>query len=479
MSTKRKWQTLGLSILAVAVLMLFMPSGAHADNSAFSGSAAINRLLGTAQTISALWSFTAGIITTTLSATVSATFGTAGTAGIVGLCGIDGTTCTNLTSASDGSYITASNPLECPTVSEQIGTTTKADYAPTGGASACTWLLTTNALNTAISGLAGGRANRRIRIENNNGTPNTISIVTGAGSTGNQGDFPTGSIVLQAHTGADFDYVGSAGTGVWRFVGASNTKTVTGGGTGDTTLTNHGVLLGQGTSAVVVTAAGAADTFLQGQGAADAAFSGALPSCGSANNALLYSTSTHLFTCSSTIPYIGNTISASVGPVTTNDTSDHSLMCIGVPAAAFLNQAIGKAIRITAHGDQDTGTGTPITNYKIKSWTDNVCSAGGVTMLTFGANTVAVTGLSNLSWFIDATFVTTTTGASGVLRGNGFSSVTFSNAANAQPKIPTSTNATVDLTPTTLYFSIVESNTSGGSATSAQRQYLMTALPIN
>jgi hypothetical protein len=46
-----------------------------------------------------------------------------------------------------------------------------------------------------------------------------------------------------------------------------NTVTVPKGGTGDTTLTAHGVLVGEGTSAVAVTAAGTAGQLLIGQGA--------------------------------------------------------------------------------------------------------------------------------------------------------------------------------------------------------------------
>jgi len=47
---------------------------------------------------------------------------------------------------------------------------------------------------------------------------------------------------------------------------------VASGGTGDSTLTNHGVMLGQGTSPVVVTAVGATGTVLKGVTGADPAF---------------------------------------------------------------------------------------------------------------------------------------------------------------------------------------------------------------
>lgn len=56
-------------------------------------------------------------------------------------------------------------------------------------------------------------------------------------------------------------------------VGVTFPISVPNGGTGDVTLTAHGVLIGEGTSAVAVTAAGAANTVLHGNGAADPTFS--------------------------------------------------------------------------------------------------------------------------------------------------------------------------------------------------------------
>ncbi len=49
--------------------------------------------------------------------------------------------------------------------------------------------------------------------------------------------------------------------------------TVAHGGTGDTTLTAHGVLIGEGTAAVVATAAGATNTVLHGNTGADPTYS--------------------------------------------------------------------------------------------------------------------------------------------------------------------------------------------------------------
>jgi len=84
--------------------------------------------------------------------------------------------------------------------------------------------------------------------------------------------------------------------------------TVAQGGTGIGSLTNHGVLLGQGTSAVTAVAAMAADTLLQGQGTTSNPAAVSVNNCGSSTQALSYSTSTHTFGC--------QTISAGTGTVT-------------------------------------------------------------------------------------------------------------------------------------------------------------------
>lgn len=55
--------------------------------------------------------------------------------------------------------------------------------------------------------------------------------------------------------------------------GSVGTVSVAGGGTGDTTLTAHGVLLGNGTSAVNATAVGASNTVLHGNTSADPTYS--------------------------------------------------------------------------------------------------------------------------------------------------------------------------------------------------------------
>jgi hypothetical protein len=94
------------------------------------------------------------------------------------------------------------------------------------------------------------------------------------------------------------------------------TVTVPLGGTGVSTLTTHGVLLGEGTSNVSAVAAMAADTLLQGQGTSSDPIAVSVNNCGSSTQALSYSTSTHTFGC--------QTISVGTGTVTSVGFSDNS-----------------------------------------------------------------------------------------------------------------------------------------------------------
>lgn len=80
-------------------------------------------------------------------------------------------------------------------------------------------------------------------------------------------------------------------------LGISGIRTVPGGGTGQSTLTNHGVLIGRAGAAIAATAAGSLDTVLQGAGAGADPTYVPLLSCGDATHALSYSTSSHAWGC--------------------------------------------------------------------------------------------------------------------------------------------------------------------------------------
>jgi hypothetical protein len=108
----------------------------------------------------------------------------------------------------------------------------------------------------------------------------------------------------------------------------TGTLPVTQGGTGLGTLPVHGVLLGEATSNVGNVAAMAADTLLQGQGTGADPAGVSLLNCGSATQALAYSTSTHSFSCQTiTVPAAANPsgligLTAANGSAATFDRSD-------------------------------------------------------------------------------------------------------------------------------------------------------------
>jgi len=80
---------------------------------------------------------------------------------------------------------------------------------------------------------------------------------------------PNGSGTIFVHGGPN---IATSGAGNTVTVGFTGTLPVASGGTGDTSLTTHGVLIGEGTSAVAVTAVGSNGQVLIGATAADPAF---------------------------------------------------------------------------------------------------------------------------------------------------------------------------------------------------------------
>lgn len=98
--------------------------------------------------------------------------------------------------------------------------------------------------------------------------PATAGTVTSVSGTANRitstgGTTPVIDISASYVGQSSITTLGTITTGVWN----GTTIAVANGGTGDVTLTNHGVLIGQGTSAIVATAAGTAGQVLQSGGA--------------------------------------------------------------------------------------------------------------------------------------------------------------------------------------------------------------------
>lgn len=131
-----------------------------------------------------------------------------------------------------------------------------------------------------------------------------LSYATGQTPTELFGTDVSGNVSLFALTGAYVPPINLASTSNG---GITGTLGVAHGGTGATTLTAHGVLVGEGASAITGLTALAADNVLVGHASADPSGT-AVPNCGSGTQALSYSTSTHAFGC--------QTISAGTGTVT-------------------------------------------------------------------------------------------------------------------------------------------------------------------
>jgi hypothetical protein len=156
-------------------------------------------------------------------------------------------------------------------------------------------------------------------------TTGTLALSFATGQTQNRflgsPDGSSGAISLRAIVADDLPAIDLTS-------GVTGTLPVANGGTGATTLTANGIILGNGTSALSAVAL-AGDQLLRGV-TASAPTAATLPSCSSANEALNYSTSTHAFTCATisagtgTVTSVGLTLpsvfSVSGSPVTTSGT---------------------------------------------------------------------------------------------------------------------------------------------------------------
>src|SRR5678810_502056 len=108
-------------------------------------------------------------------------------------------------------------------------------------------MVAANATNNTTTGISGFTGTGFV------GTPVTQYNIISGGATSST----LNNIAPSATSGVPVISQGAASQPVF------GTAVVAGGGTGATTLTNHGVLLGQGTSAIVAIAAGSAGQILR------------------------------------------------------------------------------------------------------------------------------------------------------------------------------------------------------------------------
>lgn len=200
------------------------------------------------------------------------------------------------------------------------------------------------------------------------------------------------------------------------------TAVVAGGGTGATTLTDHGVLIGQGTAAVVAIAAGTAGQVLQSGGAAaDPAYSTATYPSTTTINQLLYSSSNNVVAGLAAGNKSVLTSGATGIPVWTALATDGQLIIgstAGVPAAATLTAGTGititngsNSISIAANGSvvgqTITGDSGGALSPTAGNW--NLLGSGSITTSGAGSTlTTQLTGLTNHSVLVGAGTATIT-----------------------------------------------------------------------
>lgn len=180
---------------------------------------------------------------------------------------------------------------------------------------------------------------------------------------------------------------------------------VAAGGTGDGTLTNHGVLIGQATSAIAATASGSAGQVLQSGGAsADPVYSTATYPSSTTINQILYSSSANV---------VSGLATANSAVLATNGS--------GIPSIT----ATPTVTSITF------GTGTALSNYAEGTWTPTIVGQSVAGTTTYVAQAGYYTRIGNLVTIFGTVTYTAATGTGNLLIG-GFP-FTIKNQSNYFP----------------------------------------------
>lgn len=239
------------------------------------------------------------------------------------------------------------------------------------------------------------------------------------------------------------------------------------GGIASSTFTAHGVLLGEGASAVSPVVMGA-DTVLRGTASADPV-AAAVPNCGSGTTALNYNTTTHAFGCQTLSGATLANPTALVGLTAVNGTATSAIRSDGAPA---LDQSIAPTM---------TGAWTFTPSSAVTAITINQNATAGLGQLITGSGTpvfsrVQTTSASNgaaaafslqeatdtaaLEMFVAATTPAPLTGGPTgeqldlatnqnvplVIGTNGVARMSFAGAGGMTGFGPTA-NALIDMTP--------------------------------
>jgi uncharacterized membrane protein len=163
---------------------------------------------------------------------------------------------------------------------------------------------------------------------------------------------------------------------------AYGTAVVAGGGTGAVTLTNHGLLVGQGTSALVALAPAADSIPLWQTSSADPTVT-AIGICTGAGKALSYDTATHTFGCNTITAGVAPTLVSytSTLPMTMGSTNFETVVSnMGTPAAGVYNLPTASSNLRKCLKDGTTNFATNNATVKATGTIDAVAGATGIVM---------------------------------------------------------------------------------------------------
>lgn len=165
---------------------------------------------------------------------------------------------------------------------------------------------------------------------------------------------------------------------------------VSSGGSGLGTLATHSVLLGEGTASVGSVPAMGLDTLLQGSGVTNDPVATSVPNCGSATQALGYSTSTHTFGCQTVTP-LATPVTVANGGTGLATLPTHTVLLgqgtsalgnVAAMAADTLLQGQGATVDPAATTVPNCGSATTALSYSTASH-------------TFGCQTITTSGAAS------------------------------------------------------------------------------------
>lgn len=206
------------------------------------------------------------------------------------------------------------------------------------------------------------------------------------------------------------------------------------GGTGDTTLTNHGVMLGQGTSPVVVTAVGATGTVLKGVTGADPAFGAVVLTTDVSGTLPVANGGTGITSLGAGVAtWLGTPSSANLAAAVTDETGSGALVFANTPSLATPAISGGTASSLTGLSIRSSGAAFDLTFA-----TAEVLTAGRTLSWSLGdaARTITLSGNPTLNdWFDQSVKVAaspsfvTVTGSTSLIAASAANGVTITAAA--------------------------------------------------